>query len=550
MKYRLVNLKIENFVGIKKAEIGFTTPVTLFAGVNRAGKSTIKDALNFAFTGMSRNVRKFKDVKQLAHDDKTKELKVTLNYNDEHDSPCVIERTVKEASKGVDSHNPLIRYCLDPLAFIRLKAGERGAILSSVLSEGLDELVEKAIAESIGNVPTEILQQIKGSGIDIHDVDAFRAEAVNIRRHYKRKESELILDEPDIVNFGYDPKDKVEDVEKQLKEIEDRIRKGYDVIAAKKALLQNEAAVVDLKKKIRETIAKIVELTETESAMIEDYETNLRTINLFDTAIKRQLCPVCQQRLNVELVRECEQNIREWLTEHSQEVKELKAKRDFNKHYQTRLEIDKESLKALEKIVRATKTKDLPADVEEMLDNLRASEADLKQTLENYRRFKAAQEAHEQNVLYEKELKMLIEECDRIDEALKDGGDVKTMIAAGGKELPVNNRLLAVWNLNMKILNNGEIELDDRPIELASESEKYMCASALSLALAEIGEVGFCALDGYEVLVGDNANVFFDAVDESKLNNVLVFASSTKKFKSSDDLSVFSVEKGVVCEVK
>ncbi len=71
----------------------------------------------------------------------------------------------------------------------------------------------------------------------------------------------------------------------------------------------------------------------------------------------------------------------------------------------------------------------------------------------------------------------------------------------------------------------------------------------MGLALAEVGDVGFAALDEFEVLTGDNANRFFDAAQESGINNVFVFTSTDRDFKKAavpQWLEIFKVDSGAI----
>jgi len=160
------------------------------------------------------------------------------------------------------------------------------------------------------------------------------------------------------------------------------------------------------------------------------------------------------------------------------------------------------------------------------LDDVQARHTAAQAQIQAYRSYKAALAADAEKRAKALENETLIAECDRIDAALKDGGPVKAAIAAGGRQLPINQNLLTAWGMDgLRWADNGDITLRDIPIEWASESERYRAACVMGLALADVADIGFAALDGFEVLVGDNANAFFDAVQECRLGNVFVFAS-------------------------
>ena len=48
---KLTKLNIQNFLGARAVEVDLTAPVTLFAGANGAGKSSIQEAVRMALVG-------------------------------------------------------------------------------------------------------------------------------------------------------------------------------------------------------------------------------------------------------------------------------------------------------------------------------------------------------------------------------------------------------------------------------------------------------------------------------------------------------------------
>src|SRR5690606_32930177 len=61
-------ITIDSVLGIKALDTALHTPVTVFAGDNAAGKSSIREAIKAAFLGMPERVLKKKDFDQLVHD--------------------------------------------------------------------------------------------------------------------------------------------------------------------------------------------------------------------------------------------------------------------------------------------------------------------------------------------------------------------------------------------------------------------------------------------------------------------------------------------------
>jgi hypothetical protein len=65
---KIVSIEIDNILGLQRASIACTAPITLIAGGNEAGKSSLCDAISMALTGKPRRVNLKKDLAQLVND--------------------------------------------------------------------------------------------------------------------------------------------------------------------------------------------------------------------------------------------------------------------------------------------------------------------------------------------------------------------------------------------------------------------------------------------------------------------------------------------------
>lgn len=65
---KIVGIQVENILGLQRAEIIGRQPITLIAGGNEAGKSSLCDAISMALTGKPRRVVLKKDLAQLVND--------------------------------------------------------------------------------------------------------------------------------------------------------------------------------------------------------------------------------------------------------------------------------------------------------------------------------------------------------------------------------------------------------------------------------------------------------------------------------------------------
>jgi len=554
---QLKNLKIKNFVGLPAADIEFDRPVSLFVGKNNQGKSSIRDAIQFALTGKCRAMSKFNEARNLSRGDNG--MLVELDMVDKETGEInSIRRTI--STPGGSDAKSLLRYCLNPHEFIALPAKERGKVLAEVLGGGLKDVIRTAIALQIGDINESLLAEIKASGVDVLDVDAFRNEVVESRRAIKRTKKELPDKQPLLGDYGLENGYAVAEDEKAIKILGDRIAKGGEIIAEAKKQLEIKADLMVTEKKIDELKGQIKKvpnlppgISADEITMASVYCNLIESLLLKENGRANIKCPLCEGARKRDSFTIRHKQLEEWLEKYHGRLIDRDEIVRQNAACESAMATLEERRKELNQKFKGVEYKE---GSEDLLKNLTEQRGVLQANIANYRRFKTAEAEFEQAGKNAVKLDELIEECDRIDEALKNGGPVKSAIAAGGRKLPINENLLRLWNMpTLTWSDNGEISLVPEgvskhvSIEYASASEQYRAGCVMAMALAEISGVGIAALDGFEILVSDNANAFFEAVNECNIKNVLVFASNDKDYSEAntpDWLRVFQVVKGKV----
>ena len=89
---------------------------------------------------------------------------------------------------------------------------------------------------------------------------------------------------------------------------------------------------------------------------------------------------------------------------------------------------------------------------------------------------------------------------DALDELLKPEGELRLLANKGFTTAPLDDVLMGAWGMDLKLLSDGTITLYDRPIELASASEKYRAGVLLAEMLGRKLGIGLLILDGLEIL--------------------------------------------------
>jgi len=550
---RLKGIEIKRFAGIREAQIDLGRPVTMFIGRNAQGKSSIRDAIAFALTGMARGITKAKDHALLANDG-GKAMEVTLTYEDEGDD-CITRRDAKGGFKGaLDS--PLIAYCLEPLRFMGLAAKERAAILTAALGSQ-EDVVQAVLARHLPNIDDDIAMEIRSSGIDRFNVEQLREKGfVTCRRVYKRELAQIPSacggPRPESYGLpaGFDA-GAAESAFGELEVLEKRIEKGQQMVGARQAALQRQAESVALDKQIdelqsqRQPVGKGVDFDE----VVQRLGQVDVLLTLLEQAQQTSLCPVCGKAgVPVEFVK-VGNELAAWAEKYRATVERVQRAEAANARIDTQIDglvARLEALRSQDSATLPAGSQDRLAELQQQRDHLQTQVQAYRRFCEDLGRFQAGQQRAER-------LRELIAECDEAVDLLKDGGVIQSEIAAAGRALPIHEALKEAWGVqDFEIHDNGEIVLHGRPIELASTSEQYRVAGLVGLALAQIGGVGFAALDGFEVLTSRLRNRFLSAIEDAGVENVLVFCSAengvppVRHRRMPDWLGVYTVNEGRV----
>jgi len=125
-KMKLTSIQVRDFLGARAIDVQLATPVTIFAGKNFAGKSSLQEAVRMALTGESVRVALKKDFGQLVSEGATSGY-ATVETDDGTYS------VVLPAGKGEHSDNASLPFVLDAQRFARLGANERRGFLFGLM---------------------------------------------------------------------------------------------------------------------------------------------------------------------------------------------------------------------------------------------------------------------------------------------------------------------------------------------------------------------------------------------------------------------------------
>ncbi|MCE0931669.1 AAA family ATPase [Pseudomonas monteilii] len=120
----LEHIFVENFQGLRSASLDLATPITLVAGFNGAGKSSLREAIGFALGGSGR-VQHKKDYGKLVTEGE-KKAQIIVSHDGAASSFSLPKGTAERHSVPGDDYLPFV---LTPGAFAALDENARRALL-------------------------------------------------------------------------------------------------------------------------------------------------------------------------------------------------------------------------------------------------------------------------------------------------------------------------------------------------------------------------------------------------------------------------------------
>ncbi|KAF1003259.1 MAG: putative DNA double-strand break repair Rad50 ATPase [Luteibacter sp.] len=186
---KLTGLSVQNFLGARAVEVQLTKPVTLFAGKNGAGKSSLQEAIRMALTGEAVRVGLKKDYGQLITEGAESGF-----------AEVEIDGTVRAFVTPPDGKTtPLteyvpptaLPYVLDAQRFAKLEPNERRAFLFGLmgLSAGGAEVKKRMQAKGCNDQKVESIMPMLRSGFDAAHKEAqakARDEKARVAHHHRR----------------------------------------------------------------------------------------------------------------------------------------------------------------------------------------------------------------------------------------------------------------------------------------------------------------------------------------------------------------------------
>ena len=509
---RITKITASNILGARAIDVQLSRPVTLFAGRNGAGKSSLQEAIRMALTGESVRVGLKKDYGALVTEGQESGF-VEVETADASYS------VVLPSGKGSHSENPMLPFVLDAQRFARMDDKERRTFLFGLMGVKLDgaSVTQRMLDKGLDAKKVEQIAPFLRAGFD-----AAQKEAAAKARDAKASWKTVTGGE----TWGKDKAPKWQpaplpaDAEKarilhenavaKMREIELELGAAQQALGAAKAKLDARNRLAAQRDDLAEKAGRIDRI----KAKLECDEADLKRLEEKVAALRGaaksqacMTCPDCGARLAVldgALVHAgpADKDIDDDLARVSEYEKSLKL-------MQSAVANDRRDLAEAEQA--ALRLQAMESETAESIDiePLSARVAELAKTRDNWRadadKYRALAEAVARRQAVIEQAAALHADVlawAAIADALASDGIQGEMLAEALG--PINDRLresggLAEWE-HVEIHADMRITYGGRDYALISESEKWRADAMIAEAVSFLAGVKLLVLDRFDVL--------------------------------------------------
>lgn len=158
---KITHITAQAYLGASAVDLAITTPVTLIAGKNGAGKSSLQEAIRHAMGGDAARVALKKDLKALMSDGASSSYATVATSEGEFS-------IVLPSGKGMHFDHGALPFVLDPARFARLDANERRQFLFGLFNLSPDgpAVVDALKARGCAAAKIEQVRPLLRAGFD------------------------------------------------------------------------------------------------------------------------------------------------------------------------------------------------------------------------------------------------------------------------------------------------------------------------------------------------------------------------------------------------
>lgn len=511
---KLTHITAQAYLGARAVELAITTPVTLIAGKNGAGKSSLQEAIRHALGGDAARVALKKEFKALMSDGASSSYATVATSEGEFS-------IVLPSGKGTHYEHGALPFVLDPARFARLDANERRGFLFGLfdLSPDGPAVVDALKARGCEQAKIEQVRPLLRAGFDAAAKEA-QGKARDAKASWKTLTGGETWGKDKAGNWKAQKpeetytREQIKTAEDLVAESEASIAEANQQIGEARAKARQHAEAA---KRIEELKAKAARLPALREKLVRDQaeldEWSPKLAELPPPAGEKPrtwACPCCGVMLEHRLADGA-------LVEHQPTASvdpDIEIKRqqwtDAVALYTRSVANDQRDIADAERAAAEM------AELEARLGDAPPATERLEQVLAGHQADKRARAATLSQMFETNRLAQLADEHTKkataahadvlawlsIADALAPDGIPAEMLASALD--PINERLadaagMAEWS-PVTITRDMDILADGRPYALLSESEKWRTDAMIGAAIAELSGLRLLVLDRFDVL--------------------------------------------------
>ncbi|QFY42955.1 AAA family ATPase [Candidatus Methylospira mobilis] len=558
---KIQSISITDFLAVRSVNISARVPVTVIAGNNEAGKSSIRDAIALALTGeLCRVSKKSESHELINHGSTDKRAEICIETNVGTFSASITPRQIKI---GVGEYaSERLTYLLATSRFARLDTNSRRALLFDLMGvSAKPEFVKtKLLERGCDATKTEIILPMLRSGFDAANKEAAQRardekaawKAITGEVYGEKKADGWQVSKPEFDEAA------IVDLEKQIDFINrERLPIAQQTLGALNQSWQQHQDSLQRRAELEQKAGMIERLQrklgidqtdlERERALIEDMRGRIKshTPTMYG-------CPECGAALYFQVDRlepypelpEVENPVTEsGIATHEKSYALLESCVNNGKRA---IEEAKKAKAQLEEINSTLGDAPAPGQIDaarESAEKLQAEQQEKRRALDALKSAKTAAEQADVNTKKALVAHNSVSDWSKIADALAPDGIPGDMLKAALE--PINERLAYSANIaEWKRINIGpdmEIyaaEEGEQPIDyrLLSVSAKWRADAMIAEAISHLSGLKFIVLDGFDVLSLKGREDLFCWLEELALQGEIETAIVLGTLKSAPNL--------------
>ncbi len=539
---KITHISAQNYLGARAVDLAITAPVTLIAGKNGAGKSSLQEAIRHALGGDAARVALKKDFKALMSDGASSSYATVATSEGEFS-------IVLPSGKGMHFDHGALPFVLDTGRFARLTENERRQFLFGLfdLSPDGPAVVDALKARGCAAAKIEQVRPLLRAGFDAAAKEA-QAKARDAKASWKTLTGGESWGKDKAGNWKAQKPEETYTRE-QIKIGEDLVaeseagiaeanQKLGELRAAAKARADAEARVEDLKAKAARLPSARAKLAH-DQAQLDEWSPRLAELPPAGEKPRTWACPCCGVMLEHRLADGALVEFQAAPVMDPETETKRQQWSDAVALYTRSVANDQRDIADAERAAAEIK------ELEERLGDAPPATERLEQVLAGHQADKKARMATLAQMFEANRLAMLADENTKkaasahadvlawlaIADALAPDGIPAEMLAEAIDPINASLRghaMAAEWAETL-ISSDMEILAAGRPYALLSESEKWRADALICAAIAEMSGLRLLVLDRFDVLdsKGREDLIFWldGAVADGQIDTALVFGT-------------------------